>query len=292
MRLLTKTLALLLKILNKVLKKSIKLATSVSRKIDFWVRYLEFVPRPDDIFIVTYSRSGTTWMQMILYQLATDGKMDFEHISQVSPWFEEWSPLRLNFVSDLESFKSPRLIKTHLPYQRLPKGNCKYIYVVRNGKDVVVSYYHFYQSHLNYKGTFAEFYQLFMEGKVLYGSWFDHVANWWSNRNNHQILFLSYEDLKEDLKSELEKLINFCGFQITPERFSEVMDRCSFEFMKQHETKFDFATQILVERGINKNSFIRKGKSGNWHEYLSETQQQEFSEKMSKYQDKLKIVKQ
>src|SRR5262249_49561577 len=52
------------------------------------LKHFKFVPRPDDIFIVTYPRSGTTWMQMILYQLTTDGNMDIPHIAERCPWFE------------------------------------------------------------------------------------------------------------------------------------------------------------------------------------------------------------
>lgn len=74
-----------------------------------WVRlaHLEFVPRPDDIFIITYPRSGTTWMQMILYQLTTDGDMEFPHIYEYCPWFERSSRSGLGF----EARPSPRLFK-------------------------------------------------------------------------------------------------------------------------------------------------------------------------------------
>jgi len=77
---------------------------------------LEFVPRPDDVFIVTYPRSGTTWMQMILYQLTTDGDMDFPHIYEYCPWFERSSRSALGF----EARPSPRLFKSHLTYGKIP----------------------------------------------------------------------------------------------------------------------------------------------------------------------------
>ena len=147
-----------------------------------WIRlrYLEYVPRPDDIFVVTYSRSGTTWMQMILYQLTTDGNMDFPHIYEYCPWFEA----SLRSAGGFEGRPSPRLFKSHLPYRRIPKGPCKYIYVARNGKDVAVSYFHYYQTHRAYQGTFAEFFDQFLAGKIPPGSWFEHVQDWWRHRHD------------------------------------------------------------------------------------------------------------
>ena len=90
----------------------------------------KFVPRPDDIFIVTYPRSGTTLMQMILYQLTTDGKMDFPHITTVSPWFER----SLKDGTAYDALPAPRVFKSHLSYGKVPKGPCKYLYVARDGR--------------------------------------------------------------------------------------------------------------------------------------------------------------
>jgi len=163
-------------------------------------RYLDFVPRADDIFIVTYPRSGTTWMQMILYQLTTAGKMDFPHICQVSPWFERFLTRNVMTAEDFDNFPSPRIFKTHLSYKWIPRGQCKYIYVVRNGRDVAVSYYHFYVSHLFFKGSFSEFFKdFFMTGNVQFGLWFDHVADWRENKSHLDVLFLEYEELIRDL---------------------------------------------------------------------------------------------
>ena len=110
---------------------------------------------------MTYPRSGTTWTQMILYQLTTDGRMDFAHITQVCPWFER----ALKAGRDLDALPAPRVFKSHLTYRRIPKGPCRYIYVARDGKDVAVSYYHFYRSHMGYKGTFEEFFERFLTGE-------------------------------------------------------------------------------------------------------------------------------
>ncbi len=92
-----------------------------------------FEPRDDDIYVVSYPRSGTTVLQMLLYQLISNGSMAFDHICQVSP-FVERSLLR---GRDLGQLPSPRILKTHLSYETIPDWPGKYIYVVRDGKDVL-----------------------------------------------------------------------------------------------------------------------------------------------------------
>jgi hypothetical protein len=236
------------------------------------LRHFDFVPRPDDILIVTYPRSGTTWMQMILYQLTTDGDMDFPHIYEYCPWFESSSRCAGGF----EGRPSPRLFKSHLPYRQIPKGPCKYVYVARNGKDVAVSYYHLYRTHSGYQGTFAEFFDLFLRGKVEFGSWFQHVKGWWRHRNDPNVLFLRYEDLLGDLEGCLRRVGAFCGLDISPERFPTILERCGFAFMKQHESQFDPLTGSMWEHGSQLNAFLRRGRAGEGKECLSHGQAARF----------------
>jgi hypothetical protein len=236
------------------------------------LRHFDFVPQPDDVFIVTYPRSGTTWMQMILYQLTTDGDMDFPHIYEYCPWFENSSRCAGGF----EGRPSPRLFKSHLSYRRIPKGPCKYIYVARDGKDVAVSYYHLYRTHNGYEGTFAEFFELFIRGKVGCGSWFEHVKGWWRHRNDPNVLFLRYEDLLGDLEGCLRRIIAFRGLDIPPERFPAILERCSFAFMKHHESQFDPLTGSMWEQGSQLNAFLRRGKAGEGKERLSQGQAARF----------------
>ncbi|RMF32480.1 MAG: sulfotransferase domain-containing protein [Chloroflexi bacterium] len=250
-----------------------------------WLRlkYLDFVPRPDDVFIVTYPRSGTTWLQMILYQMTTDGEMNFTHISEVVPWFEQSTLHRRN----IEALPSPRAFKTHLHYNgifSIPKAPCRYIYMVRNGKDVLVSYYHFYKSHLGYKGTFPEFFERFMRGKVQYGSWFKHVAQWRANPRRLNVLYLRYEDLLRDPEGGMREIADFCGFDIPTEKWPVILERTSFAFMKQYELKFDPAIEVLWQLHETRvGAFLRKGKSGYAKEYLTPEQEAKFDQAFEKW---------
>jgi hypothetical protein len=282
--LIKKSTSLLLRIISFIIRGCIEVLTSIASIIDFVrIAYLDYIPRPDDIFIVSYPRSGTTWMQMILYQLSSDGNMNFTHISEVCPWFERMLSFNIMNGKDLEKLPSPRIFKSHLSYKWIPHGSCKYIYVIRDGKDVAVSYFHFYTSHLNFTGNFSEFFdKYFMRGNVQYGSWFKHVAQWKKHEKDSDVLFIHYEDLVNDLESTLSRIIAFCGFDVAEDRMPEIIERCSFAFMKKYENKFDHISAVIWEKGYKQNSFIRKGQSGSGNNYFNNEQETLFNEELTR----------
>lgn len=275
----------LLKGVSSVLRWFVWLPNLAGRRIQERIRHLEFIPRPDDVFVVTYPRSGTTWMQMILYQLTTDGSMDLPHIAEYCPWFERSLRARRAF----ETRPSPRLFKSHLPYGKIPKGPCKYIYVARDGKDVAVSYYHLNRTYNSYEGSFAPFFNWFLEGKSPFGCWFEHVAGWWAHRHDPNVLFLTYEELKRDLEGSIRRIAAFIGQDVPPDRMPLIVERSSFDFMKQHENKFDPAMESLWEQGVKLKSFLRHGRAGEGAVCLTEEQKTRFEKAFAKQLDDLGI---
>lgn len=247
------------------------------------VGHLEMRLRPDDIFIVTYPRSGTTWMQMILYQLTSDGSMAFDHICQKVPWFERSLFFDLMETTDFETMPSPRLFKSHLSWFWIPKGPCRYIYVYRNGMDVALSYYHFYTSHLSYQGSFNDFFKKFMAGDVQYRSWFRHVKAWQDHAHLSNVFMVKYEDLISDLEGTLGQLIAFLHLDVSKERIPAILHRCSFDYMKEHEKKFDHIHGMQWEKKLKNNAFIRKGAVGKGKETLSISQQEAFNRVYASY---------
>lgn len=237
--------------------------------------FLDYTARRDDVFIVTYPRSGTTWLQMIMYQLTTDGNMDIDHIADVCPWFERAALNKRSF----DKLPSPRIFKSHLPYIWIPKRACRYIYCARNGKDVAVSFYHFYKSHFRYKGSFSDFFWYYMRGMVVWGSWWYHVAHYWKHRNEPNMLFLNYEELSRDLEGTIRRIIAFCDLEVPETEMPRILERSSFAFMKQHEMKFDFGTEVLLEQGMTPSTFIRKGKVGDWRAHFAPDEVDQFEEK-------------
>jgi Sulfotransferase domain len=232
----------------------------------------EFRPRPDDIFIATYPRSGTTWMQMILYQMTSSGEMSFRHISEVCPWFER----TIATGRDLETLPSPRVFKTHLRYYLLPKRPCRYIYIARDGKDVAISLFHFYCSHFGWTEGFSKFFKLFLRGRVEGGSWFTHVAGWRARRDDPNILFICYDDLVNDLENSVRKIADFCKLVIPEDQMPRITERSTFAFMKQYESQFDHINEVLWERQVREGAFLRKGQVGEGQKSLSDQQNDLF----------------
>jgi peroxiredoxin len=245
------------------------------------LKHVKFAPRPDDIFIVTYPRSGTTWMQMILYQMTTEGNMDIPHIAQHCPWFERSMRSGCGF----ENLSAPRILKSHLSYRAIPKGPGRYIYIARDGRDVAVSYFNLYRNYNQYQGTFDEFFQRFMRGKLHYGSWFDHVEGWRKHRHDLNILFLTYEELKRDLEGCVRRISAFCQIKVPAEALPRILERSSFEFMKQHERKFDPALEMLWENGTELDSFLRAGRAGQGMRELSKAQRARFDQVLGGYEE-------
>ena len=229
---------------------------------------LEYDGSPDDIFIVTYPRSGTTWLQMIVYQLTTDGAMDFAHIDEVSPFLEISMIPRRRKISDLPA--TPRVVKSHLSYHAIPKGPGRYICCIRNGLDVAVSYHDHARKYLTEwrQCSLGEFFNRFMAGRVPYGSWFKHVAGWLRNEDRLNVLVVTYEELSADLEAEVKRIADFCGITIDPAAMPRILERCSFAFMREHDARFSPGARSLPTPAGPKSAFIRKGQVGGWRQEL------------------------
>jgi hypothetical protein len=263
--------------LAKWLRKGAQYSNGLSAWLSLRSGLLAFQSRPDDVYLASYARSGTTWLQMIVYQLTTDGNMDFNHITEPIPYFER----ALMMGRDLGRLPSPRIFKTHMRYKKLPQVPCKRIYIARNGKDVLVSCFHFFRDHSTFKGTFDEFFASFMAGVVPSGSWFRHVAEWSAHAADPNVLYVRYEDLVNHFEPTLRRIAAFLDRPIPADKYSSVAERCSFRFMKQHEEKFAFVQEVMLEHGFTGEGFIREGKTGSGKARMTAAQEASFDQAAS-----------
>ncbi|XP_006816238.1 sulfotransferase 4A1-like [Saccoglossus kowalevskii] len=191
---------------------------------------LNFPVRKDDLWIVTYPKSGL-WAQDLVYLISKGGKLeevdlDLETVEDSVPYLEYPSP----GLEALHAMKSPRLIKSHLPYKLLPLGvrqnHCKVIYVSRNPKDVMCSFYDFHRMvrMVNYKGTFNQFFHRFLNNKLAYGSYFDHTLDWWNHKDDKHIMFIKYEDLKKNLAVTVDKISCFMGVSLSSDLVEQIVE--------------------------------------------------------------------
>uniref|UniRef100_T1IQT7 Sulfotransferase domain-containing protein n=1 Tax=Strigamia maritima TaxID=126957 RepID=T1IQT7_STRMM len=161
--------------LCRVLKYDVVLPSSYNR---LKARLSTFEPRDDDIWVVTFPKSGTTWTQEIVSFIINRCDMDKNRVllDQRFPFFEAdlfySTPIRPteNVVDWLNHAESPRLIKSHLPLNVLPNKvneRCKIIYMARNPKDVMVSMFYFYKMlrSKGFRGEFSSFVAYFMQDK-------------------------------------------------------------------------------------------------------------------------------
>ncbi|XP_075356895.1 sulfotransferase 1 family member D1-like isoform X2 [Mycteria americana] len=254
--------------------------------VEGWPQVEAFQARPDDLLIATYPKSGTTWLSEILDMIYHDGDVEKcrrDAIFNRVPFLEMKAPEMLSGVELLEKTPSPRLVKTHLPVQLLPTSfrdkDCKVIYMARNPKDVVVSYYYFYQMAKMHPdpGTLGEFLETFMAGKVAYGSWYEHVQGWWEKRQEKQLLYLFYEDMKKDPRREVEKILQFLGKEVVDAMVAKILHHTSFQEMRKNPAaNYETMPTTLMDHSLS--PFLRKGISGDWKNHFTVAQNEHFDQ--------------
>jgi len=247
-------------------------------------RYLaEFGESDDDILVSTYSKSGTTWMQMILYQLTTGGGMDFDHLFDISPWVH-YSALR---EVPPASTPHPRIIKSHDRYARFARGRRgRFIFVVRDGRDVCLSLFHHRRNFKRYDGSFEQHFDDFLNGTDY--NWFDHIRPWLENATRLPVTYVRFEDLKHNFAATVLRVAEACGIDVPEATLARVHERCSFEYMKRHEARFAPRNEHFSGKADapylvrNPGEFIRHGKVGEGIAALTERQLDAYRERFDR----------
>ncbi|XP_062248889.1 cytosolic sulfotransferase 1-like [Platichthys flesus] len=268
---------------------------------DNWENIQNFKARQDDVLIVTYPKSGSTWVSYMLdllyYGQSTPQSPRTGRLHERVTVFEMCfpgpqpesggPPPVYTGTEQLDNLvTSPRLIRTHLPVRFLPKSfwdqNCRIIYVARNARDSVVSYFHFDRMSLVQPepGDWNSYLHRFMEGKMVHGSWYDHVSSWWEKKATYSNLhFMFYEDLVEDTGREIDKLCSFLGLSPSVEEMEGLKGTVEFDSMKQdmvvNQVGFPWMDTKI-------SSFMRKGKVGDWKNHFTVAQNEEFEEDYKK----------
>uniref|UniRef100_A0AC34QED8 Sulfotransferase domain-containing protein n=1 Tax=Panagrolaimus sp. JU765 TaxID=591449 RepID=A0AC34QED8_9BILA len=229
------------------------------------------IPRDDDVFVCTYPKCGTTWIQHICSQLMNKNydPDTGKELSMTSPMIER---MGAKFADELPS---PRLLKSHFNYSNCPKSDkAKYIFCVRNPKDCLTSYYFHNKNFKIYDwedGKFDIFFDLFVESKLAFGDYFEHLLSWLPHINDSNVLFLKYEDMLEDLETAVKKIGNFLGGRSAeivndPEKLKVVVAESRVDAMKKNQNRW-FPGSVLRQP-----IFIRKGVKRDWKNYFSKEQ--------------------
>ncbi|XP_035601218.1 sulfotransferase 1C2 [Oncorhynchus keta] len=261
-----------------------------------WDSIWAFRPDPSDLLIATYPKAGTTWTQEIVDLLLNNGDAEVARRAPTSfriPFLEIHSPPPIpSGLSILKNMDPPRVIKTHLPFKLVPEGfwknKCKAIYVARNAKDNLVSYYHFDRMNLTQPepGPWDGYIHKFMNGELAWGSWYDHVKGYWEEREKRNILYIFYEDMKENPQREVERIMRYLDLSLADDVISRIVELTSFKTMKENPmANYSFIPKPVFDQSIS--PFMRKGVVGDWTNHFSPAQTQLFDED---YKRKMKDV--
>jgi hypothetical protein len=221
---------------------------------------------PDDIFLVSYPKSGNTWVRFLIGNLLSPSEpVTFASLERVVP------EIYHHTNRELLSCPRPRVIKSHEPFDpRYPKV----IYLVRDPRDVTVSAYHYFVK----KGRFSEAYpieqflELFMNGQTDFAdSWVENVASWVSTRSgSEKFLMIRYEDGLANPTVWAAKLAAFLGIEPGPERLQRAIELSSARRMRESELRE--GEQWATIRGTRKDiPFIRTARAGGWRKELPES---------------------
>ena len=200
-----------------------------------WRHGLDYKPDPTDVFIVTPPKCGTTWMQQIVHGLRTRGSMDFDEITRVVLWINMAYDMGMDIYAP--QVAQPRAFKTHSTLDEAPKGG-KYIVIVRDPKDALLSHYRFFEDFFFEKGaidieTFAR------EHYIPNRDVIKHIIAFWERRNDKDILPLCYENMKIDLAGTIERVAEFIGIPLDDELHEIVLRQSDIKFMQAHEDQFE-----------------------------------------------------
>ncbi|XP_031350290.1 sulfotransferase 1E1-like isoform X2 [Photinus pyralis] len=210
---------------------------------DYATAIENFEIRDDDIIVATFPKSGTTWTQEMVWLVKNCNNLEGSSadIHQRFPMLEGCTlqfPCKTEHwlrdsIEYLNQIKNQRFIKTHLPCSLLPndikyhRKTPKIIYVVRNPKDVCISYYHHFRNIVGFKGGVEDFFELFINDTILYAPYWKHVIGYYNIKHLSNVLIIKYEDMKRDLKAVIIKVQRFLESEpLTDKQLRLISQRC------------------------------------------------------------------
>jgi hypothetical protein len=201
-----------------------------------------------DVFIVGYPKSGNTWMQYLVAS-AFYG-MDLQVASDAL--VQDLAP-DVHFKKFFKPYFPVTFFKSHF----LPRPDYRrVIYLLRDGRDVMVSYWHYLEGLCGKKMDFLE---LVQTGEGLFPcKWHEHVASWLANPHGAQMITVRYEDLIKDAAAELRRIGEFAGLPRKTGVLEAAVRSSSFPAMKQREASFAWENPQIPKN----KQFVRRGQIG------------------------------
>ncbi|KAJ2939759.1 hypothetical protein O0L34_g17951 [Tuta absoluta] len=253
--------------------------------------------RPDDVWVITFPRSGTTWSQELVWLL--ENNLDYK-TAKKKPLYKRFPMLeitaqipdvafdliKLDFFNlanfqglgdavrcpswkSIDEAPSPRFIKTHLPLSLLPPdllNTAKVVYVARDPRDVCVSYYYLHKMVMKslHKPTFKTFWEAFRRDLLPWTPIIEHTNEAWEQRHHPNMHLMFYEDLIKDLPLQISRVCKFLGRDYSDAQITELADYLSFKNLRKNKN-----VNNTTGDG-NPVQFLRKGEAGGWKSHFDE----------------------
>lgn len=211
---------------------------------------------PDDVFICSYPKSGNTWLRIIVAKILYPNREI--HLGNIDEFVHGLFSAQDRINSKFEN----RIIKSHYPYfESYPKT----IYIYRDYRDVLISYYHYKKSLGEFSGDLSEFIRDNEQLEIPYGGWAKHlsIARQQKESNPNSILLIKYEDLHLHPKECIKEIASFLGLP-QPKRLDDIISESSFNHLKNLETSLGSEFKKRTQK-----HFFRKGITNDWKSEFS-----------------------
>lgn len=250
----------------------------LSKLKQYWIKFLfnpinKFGLNKNEFYIVSFPKSGNTWIRIILTNILNPQNKEgvfLKEIQSFIPDFHDKNQIKSYFKNNIYfddlDFK---FIKTHNRYSKFFRKK-NIIYIVRDGRDVYNSYYHYLNARSNKNLTLKNIIQTPDE----FGYWSDHVKNWIDGEKG-KFFIIRYEDLLNDPEKYISQLLQFIGLNISNKELSLAIEKSSFDRL----TKMEDVKGVQYKNKLKdkKSKFFREGKSKGWQKSFSKNDLNEFN---------------
>ena len=244
-----------------------------------------------DLFVFGWIKTGTTWMREMVWCIMNQCDIEEAKKSTLNeriPFIDmailadfggniekELGVSGEEWLDKIESLPSPKILKSHLPFDLLPPNlldECKVIMCMRNPKDTAVSAFHHEKlliSHA-FKGDFQTYFNLLLNDLPCYSSYFEYTVEAWKRRDHPNLCIVFFEEMKENLPAVIKKVAKFLEKELTPDQIQKLTTHLSFKEMKQNISVNNEDIREAAFVPGSEGSFIRKGEVGDWKNYFTD----------------------
>ncbi|KAK2138403.1 hypothetical protein LSH36_3123g00016 [Paralvinella palmiformis] len=221
-----------------------------------------------EVLLATYPKTGTTWLQELIWLVCNSSKMD---LARSVPLDRRFPYLELQLEGSQSGIEMTHL-RSETFRMEIEKGKVKVIIGIRNPKDTLVSFYHFYRMTYNlgnFSGSWDDFFELYKTKHMLYGDYFQWYSSWLQYIDKPNVMLVKYEDMHHRLSDVIKGVSTFLGKNLPENVMDDISLQLSFDSMRHN----NMVNKTLTGNfNMQISSFMRKGKIGDWKNYFSQEQ--------------------